>query len=334
MKISVIGAGTWGACLANVLSENGHEVIIWGRNIQSINAMESSLKHPNLTSFTYSKKIKFFTDINDALDSEILVIAVPTSSIRSVISKMKSTNKLIKSKFVIASKGIENDTCFTISEILENTLSIDSELIYVLSGPSHAEEVIQKHPTTVVIANSLISNAREMQSIFSNKYFRVYSSDDLLGVQLGGSIKNVIAIAAGICSGMGYGDNALSALTVRGLEEISHLANKMGAKKTTVFGISGCGDLIATAFSKHSRNRFVGERLGNGDSLDNILVQMNMVAEGVNTTKSIHQLSEKNDIQMPICNEIYNIIFKNKKPDQAIGDLMSRELVDEKIERN
>ena len=242
--------------------------------------------------------------------------------------------KSINAKFVIASKGIENDTCCTISEILENALSIDSEMIYVLSGPSHAEEVIQKHPTTIVIANNKISNAREMQSIFSNKYFRAYSSDDLLGVQLGGAIKNVIAIAAGICSGMGYGDNALSALTVRGLEEISHLAVKMGAKKSTIFGISGCGDLIATAFSKHSRNRYVGERLGNGDSLESILHQMNMVAEGVNTTKSIYQLSNKYHIQMPICNEIYNIIFSNKNPSEAMADLMSRELVDEKIERN
>jgi len=333
MRISVLGSGTWGSCLANLLAENGHDIVLWGRNSSKINAMSESLSHPNLSSLKFLSEIQFTSKLDDISGSDLIVIAIPTKATRLIFKKIKT--KISQDvNFIIASKGIENDSCMIISEIMHQVLGVDIDNIYVLSGPSHAEELALKHPTTVVIANNDISKARDMQSVFSNQYFRVYANDDVLGVQIGGAIKNVISIAAGICDSIGYGDNALSALVVRGLEEIALLASKMGARQSTVFGLSGCGDLVVTAFSKHSRNRYVGVKLGLGYSLNEIVTDMNMVAEGLNTTKSIYQLSLKYNVQMPICTEVYEILYNNKKPDDVISDLMSRDLVDEKIERN
>ena len=215
------------------------------------------------------------------------------------------------------------------SEVINESLNLDMDKIIVLSGPSHAEEVSQKYPTTVVSACSNIKFARKIQKIFSNNYFRVYSGYDVVGVEIGGSVKNVIALASGICSGLGYGDNTMAALVTRGLEEIIRFGVFFGAKRETISGLSGMGDLVVTAFSAHSRNRQVGERIGKGENINNILSDMSMVAEGVETTRSINNIIKENNIEMPICAQIYKVLFEDVTPRDAILALMDRNLVDE-----
>ena len=230
---------------------------------------------------------------------------------------------------VSVSKGIENNTGMRMSQVIAEILHLSLEEIVVLSGPSHAEEVSLKYPTTVVTACVDIALARKIQKLFSNEYFRVYSGGDVIGVEIGGAAKNIIAIAAGICHGLGYGDNTMAALVTRGLEEIIRLGTTLGAERATFSGLSGMGDLIVTAFSPHSRNRQVGERIGKGENISAILASMEMVAEGVETARSIHGLTQNNNIEMPICEQIYKVLFENISPRQAILELMSRELVDE-----
>ena len=230
---------------------------------------------------------------------------------------------------VSVSKGIENNTGMRMSEVIAETLHLNPEEIVILSGPSHAEEVSKKYPTTVVAACENIENARNIQTIFSNDYFRVYSGRDVIGVEIGGAAKNIIALAAGICHGLDYGDNTMAALVTRGLEEIIRYGTRMGAERNTFSGLSGMGDLVVTAFSPHSRNRQVGERIGRGEKLNDILASMEMVAEGVETTRSIHDVAQKNNIDMPLCEQIYQVLFEDVSPRQAILELMGRELVDE-----
>ena len=215
------------------------------------------------------------------------------------------------------------------SQVISETLHLSAEEIVVLSGPSHAEEVSRKYPTTVVSVCPEIKYAREVQKLFSNEYFRVYSGNDVIGVEIGGAAKNIIAVAAGICSGLGYGDNTIAALVTRGLEEIIRLGTALGAERATFSGLSGMGDLVVTSFSSHSRNRQVGELIGKGEKLNNILAEMKMVAEGVDTARSIYGLTQKNNIEMPICEQIYKVLFEDVSPRQGILELMGRELVDE-----
>ncbi|MCK4576161.1 NAD(P)-dependent glycerol-3-phosphate dehydrogenase, partial [candidate division WOR-3 bacterium] len=224
-------------------------------------------------------------------------------------------------------KGIEKDTNKRMSEVIEDNLpTLFKGKVVALSGPSIGNEVVRKIPTTVVAAGESATLNKKVQQEFSTSYFRVYTNKDIIGVELGGAVKNVIVIAAGMCDGMGLGANTKAALLTRGLAEIKRLGLKMGAKEETFSGLSGIGDLITTAFSKHSRNRYVGEELGKGRTLDEILSGMVMVAEGVNTTKSVMQLSKKYNINMPIAEEVYNVLFKRKKPEQGVYDLMTREL--------
>ena len=322
----VLGAGTWGTALSIILNDNSHNVTLWHYKKDFLDKLNKDRIHPKLNC-SIPKSINFTNNLEHINNKSMLVIAIPTQTIRGTLIKLKKIpdNLLI----VNASKGIEVTSLKTISNVIEETTSVSKNNIIALYGPSHAEEVVKKLPTTIVAASNDIDNARIVQDIFSNQFFRIYSNNDIVGVEIAGSIKNIIAIAAGISVGVGFGDNTLSALITRGIAEIKRLGLEMGAIESTFLGLSGIGDLIVTATSKHSRNRKLGHRIGQGEKYENIIKDMTMVAEGVETSKAIYNLSKKLNIEMPICNEVYEILFDNKDPKTAIHDLMNRKLIDE-----
>ena len=325
MKIAILGAGSWGTALGQVLSENGSDVCLWHHKMDFVKVINQTHEHPFLPRFTLDSKLQFTSSLDEIFQyGDMLISALPSQVVRKVLKKC---NMPFDKPVISVSKGIENQTGKRMSEIISETLDTSNDDIMVLSGPSHAEEVIKKYPTTIVIASNDENNARLVQKKFSNDYFRVYTSHDVIGVEFGGAAKNIIALAAGICHGAGYGDNTMAALMTRGLEEIVRLGTKLGAQRATFSGLSGMGDLIVTAFSKHSRNRQVGERIGKGEKLDEILLDIKMVAEGVETTRSMHDLSKKEDVEMPICEQIYRVLFEGVPPRDAILQLMGRELV-------
>ena len=327
MKIAVLGAGSWGTSLGQVLSENGHDVLLWHLEQDFVDEINQTHVHPFLPGVTLTSNLQFTASIDDICGyGEILISAVPSQVVRPVLSQFPDG---WKKPVVSVSKGIENNTGMRMSEVISETLNLNAEKIVILSGPSHAEEVGLKYPTTVVAACLDIEAARQVQELFSNQYFRVYSGSDVAGVEIGGSAKNIIALAAGACYGLGYGDNTMAALVTRGLEEIIRLGIFLGAQRATFSGLSGMGDLVVTAFSPHSRNRQVGERIGKGEQLADILDSMEMVAEGVETARSIYELTQKHNIDMPICEQIYHVLFEDVSPRKAILELMGRELVDE-----
>jgi len=268
--------------------------------------------------------------ITDDLDSatrgaEMLVLALPSHTVREVAKKLAKLN-FADSIIVNLAKGIENDTLYRMSEVLREELPSNfSDRIATLSGPSHAEEVAVRIPTTVVVAGFQEEIAKRIQQVFMSQHFRVYTNSDIVGVELGGSLKNVIAIAAGICDGMGLGDNSRGALITRGLAEIIRLGERLGAKRETFAGLSGLGDLVTTCISKYSRNRFVGEQIARGKTLSQVLKEMAMVAEGVKTTKSAYQLSLRHKVEMPITEQVYKVLFEDKEPKKAIAELMTRD---------
>lgn len=327
MKITVYGAGTWGIALAELLAQNEHEVNVWHYKEDFINKLKKSLIHPNLNSHRLSKKINFTHEIQFQSNVDIIVIAIPTQTIRGFLEKLNFTKN--KPIIVSVSKGLEKETGMTVSQVIYDVANLPSDKICALYGPSHAEEVMKKIPTAIVSASKCVETAELIQKVFSNQFFRVYRSSDIIGVEFGGSIKNVISIASGICKGIGFGDNTIAALLTRGTKELSQLGLLFGAKRETFFGLSGMGDLIVTATSKHSRNRQVGEWIGEGFTLDQISKKMNMIAEGVETTKAINSLVKQNKIDMPICKEVYQILFKGKNSVIAMGDLMTRKLTTE-----
>jgi len=328
MKIGVMGAGTWGTALSQVLAENGHNVIIWHYRKDFAEQLEESRIHPNLPDAELRSNIKITNEDCLIADCEIILIAIPSHAIRNTLSNFQL---LDSTKIICASKGIENETGKLVSQIITEIKDVSESQIICLSGPSHAEEVFKKLPTTVVSACSDLEVAREIQKIFSNDYFRVYANSDIIGVEVGGATKNVIAIASGICQGLGFGDNTMAALVTRGLTEIIRLGEALGAERNTFSGLSGIGDLIVTSYSKHSRNREVGLQLSQGKPLSIILNNMKMIAEGVKTTQSIYELSIKLGLDMPISTQVYNVLFNNKSPKQAIVELMNRDLVDEQL---
>ena len=327
MKIAVLGAGSWGTALGQVLNENGHDVRLWHLEQNFVETIKQSHVHPFLPGVKLNHALQFTSSLEEICNyGELLVSAVPSQVVRLVLEKFPDN---WEKPIVSVSKGIENNTGMRMSEVIAETLHLNPEEIVILSGPSHAEEVSKKYPTTVVAACKNIENARKVQKIFSNEYFRVYSGRDVIGVEIGGAAKNIIALAAGICHGLDYGDNTMAALVTRGLEEIIRFGTRMGADRDTFSGLSGMGDLVVTAFSPHSRNRQVGERIGRGEKLNDILASMEMVAEGVETTRSIHDVAQKNNIDMPLCEQIYQVLFEDVPPRKAILELMGRELVDE-----
>ena len=327
MRISVMGAGTWGTALAQVLAHNDHDVHLWDINTAILNTLEKERTHHNLPQFSLEPSVVLHHQLQEMPVPEMLLVVVPSQVVRNVMQQLTPLSDSIP--VVCASKGIENNTLLRMSEVISQVGSIPSEQVVSISGPSHAEEVARMLPTAAVSASTNIHLAREVQKVFTTRYFRIYAHDDIVGVELSGAVKNVIAIAAGICDGIGFGDNTMAALITRGLAEIVRLGVAQGARLETFSGLSGVGDLVVTANSTLSRNRYVGKRIGEGATLDTILDEMDMVAEGVKTTRSMFDLSRKVGIEMPICDQVYEILFNDKEPRKAITELMNRELVDE-----
>ncbi len=336
MRAAIIGGGGWGLALAKLLAENSHRVIVWEHNPAWLSTLLETHANPLLLpNITIPASVRFtgsFTDLADWAP-QIVVTATPSQFLRSTLSSMphEAQTALWKSpelKAVVnVAKGIEERTLCTMSAVLRELLPASLlTCICTLSGPSHAEEVARRIPTTVVIAGPDDLLLQELQGVFSNSYFRVYRSTDLVGVEIGGAVKNVIAIAAGIIAGLKFGDNTIGALLTRGLVEIQRLGVACGARPETFLGLSGIGDLITTATSQHSRNRYVGFEIGTGRKLKDIVSSMNMVAEGVVSTNSVHELARLKRVEMPITAQVYQVLNHDKDPLQAITELMTREL--------
>ncbi len=328
MKIGAIGAGSWGTTLANLLADNGHTVDLWVRE----DDVYEQIKNTRINE-TFLPGMKLVDTLNpvktfeEALkDKDIIMMVVPSHVYRIVLEQLKPFLKP-GMKFVSATKGIENNTLKVMSQVAEDILDPEYTKDFAcLAGPSFAKEVVGKQPTAVTIASKDLSYAEVLQNIFSTDLFRVYVSDDLMGVQLCGALKNVIAIAAGASDGLGFGLNARAALITRGLAEITRLGVKMGANPMTFAGLSGIGDLVLTCTGDLSRNRTLGLKIGKGMSLDEITNGMTMVAEGVKTTISAYELSKKMEVDMPIVDQIYEALYKGKDPLVAVKELMTREL--------
>lgn len=325
-KVAVLGAGSWGTALAMVLHENGHDVRLW-THIEA-HAKEINDTHHNkayLNDVALPETLKAYSNLEEALsDTTAIVFVLPTKAIRVVCQQVKE----VLDHFVTVihgTKGIEPDTFKRVSEMMDEELPQQYfDEVVVLSGPSHAEEVSIKQPTTVSASSYSMKSAEHAQSLFMNDRFRVYTNKDVIGVELGGSLKNIIALGAGISDGLGYGDNAKAALVTRGLAEIARLGTKMGADPLTFIGLTGIGDLIVTSTSKHSRNWRAGHLLAKGDSLENILEQMGMVVEGVRTAKAAYHLAKELGIDMPITSGIYHILFDDADPQAMVDRLMTR----------
>ncbi len=324
MHVHVIGAGGWGTALAAILANNGLSPLLWTREEEVIASINSAHENPTfLPGVQLPKSIRATGDLAAALAAPVILIAVPTQYIRSVVEPHR---ELFRGKIVIsAAKGIERNTSMRVSQVLAEAAGIPPERFGVLTGPSHAEEVAVHTPTTVVAASVNPDVVRIAQEAFTTTSFRVYSGADVIGAEVGGAVKNVIAIAAGIVDGLAMGDNTKAALITRGLAEITRLGVALGADARTFSGLSGLGDLIVTCGSRHSRNRHVGEEIGRGNTLEAITGNTKMVAEGVWTTESVVELSRKIGVEMPIATQVRSILFEGKSPRQAIIDLMTRE---------
>ena len=325
-KVAVLGAGSWGTALAMVLAGNNHDCLLWShRNDQSNEINEHHTNKKYLPNTMLPSNLKATSDFEEAIKyASIIIIAVPTKAIREVCQNM-TAHLTEKKLFVHVSKGIEPDSLKRISEMISDEVPAEKvDAVVVLSGPSHAEEVVLKHPTTITVASENMIAAEKVQDLFMNNYFRVYTNDDVIGVEIGAALKNVIALAAGIVDGLGYGDNAKAALITRGLAEISRLGISLGAKPYTFSGLTGMGDLIVTCTSVHSRNWRAGNMLGKGLTLEKVLDEMGMVVEGVRTTKAAYQLAKKQQVDMPITEALYSVLFENIKPKEAVDILMHR----------
>ncbi|MCP4482505.1 MAG: NAD(P)-dependent glycerol-3-phosphate dehydrogenase [bacterium] len=328
-KITILGLGSWGYALTMVLHDKGHLINVWEYDKERLKRLEKDRKFDLIQGTEIPENIFLTNDIQEAcLGSDLVVFAVPSHGIRSVAKLLKDKN--IKPKRILSvAKGLEYETLFSMTEVVADELGYPNADIYALSGPTHAEEVSRKIFTTVVIAGEDELVLKELQEVFAIDYFRVYISQDLRGVELGGAIKNVIAIATGIADGLNLGDNTKAAIITRGLAEISRLGKLSGAKPETFYGLSGLGDLAVTCISQHSRNRYFGEQLGRGRKYQDILNEMKMVAEGVSAAKSIYKLAGEYNVEMPIVREVYNIVYYNKDPKVAVVDLMGRSLKEE-----
>lgn len=327
MRIGCIGAGSWGTTLAIHLAQLGHDVTLWGHGAEQRERMRRDRANAlYLATVPFPDSITVADAVETVVEASgpLLLIATPTQHIRSTLASL-GAGDLDGRTVVSTSKGIEQGSLLRISELFVEGWSFDRNNFVCLSGPSHAEEVSRGIPTTIVAASTSRSSSELVQDVFSNEMLRVYTNDDLVGVELGGALKNIIAVCAGIIDGLGYGDNTKAALITRGLAEITRLGVALGANASTFSGLSGLGDLVVTCFSRHSRNRFVGEQIGRGRPLADVVAEMNMVAEGVTTTESAQQLSLRHGVEMPIINEVYGILFANRDPRAATLDLMRRE---------
>lgn len=330
-KVSVIGAGSWGTSLATVLASKGYDVYLWGHLAQHVDALKQDRENKEfLPGYPLADNIYPTTSLElCAKECEVLCMVVPSQVYRNVFEELLPY--LEEDSCVIsAAKGIENTSLMTMSEVMDECLSNSKANkninLAVLSGPSFAKEVADKIPTAITVGCKDIAKAKFLQHVLVTDYFRVYASTDLIGLEICGALKNIVAIAAGICDGLGYGLNTRAALITRGLKEISRFGVVKGADEQSFSGLSGLGDLLLTCTGDLSRNRSVGLKLGQGRTLDEILAEMNMVAEGVKTTKSVYELVQKMDIEMPILEQVYLILYENKACSEAVKDLLSREL--------
>ncbi|MDR3013107.1 MAG: NAD(P)-dependent glycerol-3-phosphate dehydrogenase [Chitinispirillales bacterium] len=332
MNIGILGAGSWGIALAMLLHRKGHRLTMWEFCPETTRQLNDTRELPTkLPGIVIPREIKITNNIGEIFDdAEIILCVVPSQTMRQTLkAAVAETNQSVFDKikgWVMASKGIEISTLELMTDVLMNEIpDLKANRIVALSGPSHAEEVLRGIPTTVVAASENQELAQLIQENFSTETFRVYTNDDMRGVELAASIKNVIAVAAGIIDGMGFGDNTKGALMTRGIAEMMRLGRKMGAKESTFSGLAGIGDLITTCISKHSRNRRMGELIASGLTLEQALGQMTMVAEGVETARSAYALSQKIGIEMPITTQIYKTLFENKSAKEAVRDLMMRD---------
>jgi glycerol-3-phosphate dehydrogenase (NAD(P)+) len=331
-RISVIGAGSWGTTLANVLAEKGHQTVLYVYEDDQYQLMQKErVNEKYLPGVALPDSLELTDNLEGAFQfADSVLLVVPSHAVRGVLQQVVNRVDMGNKLLINASKGIENDSLLRMSEVMMQVAKVGESQVATLSGPSHAEEVSRGVATAVVSGGFNLDTARQVREIFRTDTFRVYSSGDIVGVELGGSLKNVIAIAAGIADGAGFGDNTKAALMTRALVEMTRLGVAMGAQIETFSGLSGMGDLIVTCMSKHSRNRYVGEEIGKGRSLKQILDEMVMVAEGVKTTRSVYQLKEKYPVDTPISQQVYEVLFNNKNPHEAVRDLMTRDPKEER----
>lgn len=329
-NIGILGAGAWAIALGLVLKKNGNEVTLWTCVDREAEMLSKDREHKtSLPGIILPKEIQITMDLKEAVsDMDLIIFAVASKYIRQTASKLK--NLINRQKLLIVSKGIEDETLMTLSEIIHQELPDTN--VSVLSGPSHAEEVGRGLPTTVVVGSETKETADYIQELFMNEVFRVYTSPDIIGIELGGALKNVIALAAGVADGAGYGDNTKAALITRGIAEITRLGVKMGGNFKTFGGLTGIGDLIVTCASMHSRNRRAGILIGQGKTMEEAMKEVNAVVEGVYSAKAAYKLSQKYHVSMPIVEQVNLVLFEGKDVKQALYDLMLREKRDEIVE--
>lgn len=326
-RICLLGAGSWGATLATLLAENGHSVSLWEFNPRAAESLQRTRRLSFLPDLRLAESVQVTSDLAQAVEEKpIIVSATPSQFVRSTMRAVHATQAMSPQAIVISvSKGLEEKTLKRMSQIIAEELGLPSAGIGVLSGPSHAEEVCRHLPTATVVASSNAALCARAQSLFRQDHFRVYIQSDIIGVEMGGTLKNVFAIACGISDGLGLGDNTKAAIMTRGLNEMSKLGVKMGAQLATFFGLAGMGDLIVTCLSRHSRNRLFGEKIGAGLSPQQALTEMTMVTEGFKTALSAYELAHRLETECPLTHEIYQVLFEAKDPRDSLQDLMSRE---------
>lgn len=321
MKISVLGSGTWGTALAMLLEKKGHQVTLWSFFEQEIEQIRQTRTHKFLKDVKISESIALTSNLDEAVNCEMLVLAVPSHVVRSTCKSLKKYEKL--PLIVNVAKGFDEDTNQRLSDVIKEELNVDC---VVLSGPTHAEEVAMSIPTTIVAACGDSKKARFVQETFTCETLRVYTNTDVIGVEVSGALKNVIALCAGISDGSGYGDNTKAALMTRGIKEISRLGIALGGNLETFMGLTGIGDLIVTCTSMHSRNRRAGMLIGQGKSLDEAVAEVGMVVEGVKSCVCAKNIADRLGVEMPIVNTAYDVLYNGVSPKEAVNTLMMREI--------
>ena len=329
-KIAILGAGSWGTTLAFVLSRNNNlQITLWSlfkKQVQDIRL--SRVNKDFLPGINLPKKINVTSDLEDALSSELIILAIPVKYLTNILNLIRNQKCSLKGKVLLSvAKGIATKNLKRPTQIIRQELKVND--VAVLSGPTIAKEVSRGIPTVATVASNNRDNLIRIQGVFQGSNLRLYRASDVSGVELAGALKNIIAIACGISDGLGFGTNTKASLVTRGLVEITRLARRLGARASTLWGISGLGDLVTTCFSPYSRNRFVGEQIGKKKDINSVINKMKMVAEGVTTVKSVYLLSKKYKIDMPITRQVYAVLYANKSPEEAVIDLMSRPLKSE-----
>lgn len=325
-KIAVIGGGSWGATLAGLLADKGHDVALWEFVPTLAESMAATRQLATVPDLRLPASVQVTADLTKALAGRTWIVsATPSAFVRSTLNAARATGAVARDVRVISvSKGLEDKTLKRMSEIIAEELAVPFDRIVALTGPSHAEEVCRKLPTAVVAAGQNSDTVRAAQALFATDYFRVYSQSDMIGAELGGTLKNVLAIGSGIAHGLGFGDNTQAALLTRGLNEMARLGAKCGARQDTFFGLAGMGDLIVTCLSRHSRNRRLGEKIGQGKTPQAALSEMTMVAEGMVSAPAAHALIKKSGVRCPLIDEIYSVLYEGKNPRESLQALMQR----------